>query len=75
MKIYKTITKLVPLLMLGLLLTVVALSAPSVASAQASKLLLPGDGPIGSGNYLLTYAHVLTDNVPLYRCPSDAAAG
>jgi hypothetical protein len=27
------------------------------------------------GNYLLTYAHVLTNNVPLYRSPSDAAVG
>jgi len=61
--------------MLGLLLTVVAVSAQSVESAQDSKLLLPGDGPIRSGNYLLTYAHVLTNNVPLYPEPSDAAAG
>ena len=75
MKIRKTITKLALPLMLGLLLTVVAVSAPSVASAQDSKLLLPGDGPIRSGNYLLTYARVLTNNVPLYRSPSDAAAG
>ena len=75
LKICKTITKLVLPLMLGLLLTVVAVSAQSVASAQDSGLSLPGDGPIRSGNYLLTYAHVLTNNVPLYKSPSDAAAG
>jgi len=59
----------------GLLLTVVALSAPGVASAQDGKLSGPGGGPLGSGYYLPTYAHVLTDNVPLYRSISDAAAG
>ena len=75
MKMRKTVTKLLLPLMLGLLLTVVAVSAPSVASAQDSKLLLPGDGPSRSGNYMLTYAHVLTNNGPLYRCPSGAVAG
>ncbi len=62
-------------LIVGTLLAMLAISG--MASARSSDPTLLRDGPVASGQDVpalaLTYARIITNNVPVYRHPSEAA--